>query len=92
VFVKFMMVSALFYFFLFTKAEICFLPHETHFSDVWYKRSWVLMVPPLLPYDNDLLCLNVLELHNLWNFLLLVNLLSHRQTLLQRCDGMIIRS
>jgi len=39
VFVKFMMVFALFYFFLFTKAEICCLPHETHFSDVWYKRS-----------------------------------------------------
>jgi len=37
VFVKFM--YALFYFFLFTNTEICCLPHETHFSDVWYKRS-----------------------------------------------------
>jgi len=37
VFVKFLMVSALFYFFLFTKAEICYLPHETHLCDVWYE-------------------------------------------------------
>ena len=50
------------------------------------------MVPPLLPYDNDLFFKNVLELHSLWNLLLLVNLLSHRQALLQRCDGMIICS
>jgi len=34
VFVKFVMVSALFYFFVFTKAETCCLPHEAHFCDV----------------------------------------------------------
>lgn len=55
VFTKFMMLSTMFYFFLFKMAEICCLPHETHFNDVWYKRSWVLMVQALLPCDNDLL-------------------------------------
>jgi len=50
------------------------------------------MVPALLPYDNDLLFLNALQLHNMRTLYLLVNLFSHRQTLLQRCDGMIICS